>query len=225
MTLKAIIFDVDGTLAETEEVHRAAFNRAFEEAGLRWHWTQDDYRDLLTTTGGRERIARFLKEIGEADDPGRILSLHQRKNAIYGQLVTSGGLRPRSGIPELIAEARRRKLRLGVATTTTRSSLLALLTHSFAPDAPGWFSALVTGEDVSVKKPDPEAYLLALDRLGVSGAECLAIEDSRNGLDAALAAGIPTFVTPSFYTAHERFDGALRVCEAVSPELLDQPLN
>ena len=211
MALRAIIFDVDGTLAETEEAHRAAFNRAFAEAGKPWRWSQDDYRKLLTTTGGKERIARYIDENGSTPDPELIAALHARKNAFYAELVAGGMVTARPGVARLIDEARRHGVALAIATTTSASNLATLLCHVFGPEAAGWFPVIVTGEMVAMKKPDPEAYKLALLDLSLRASECVAIEDSRNGLDAARDAGIATLVTPSRYTSHEDFAGAALV--------------
>lgn len=211
MALRAIIFDVDGTLAETEELHRRAFNQAFAEAGENWCWSPDDYTALLTTTGGRERIARFMRESGLTPRPRAIAALHARKNRIYADLVESGAVSPRPGVSELIDEARRHGIALAIATTTSRTNLTSLLAHAFARDAIGWFASIVCGEDVAGKKPDPEVYARTLAALGMPAADCVAIEDSANGLAAARACGIATIVTPSSYTRAERFPGAALV--------------
>jgi HAD superfamily hydrolase (TIGR01509 family) len=211
VALRAIIFDVDGTLAETEEAHRTAFNRAFAEAGKPWSWSEDDYRALLTTTGGKERIARYLDECGLAPDPALAAALHVRKNAIYAELVADGAVTPRPGVQRLIEEARRHDVALAIATTTSATNLAALLDHVLGRGTTGWFAVIITGEMVAVKKPDPEAYELALIDLDLPASACVAIEDSRNGLDAAHGAGIATLVTPSHYTRHEDFSGAALV--------------
>jgi len=211
MPLRALIFDVDGTLAETEEWHRTAFNAAFAASKLPWRWDADLYRDLLTVTGGKERMLHFARRHDPArlaEVEPRLAALHQAKNARYAELVASsrGGLRP--GVRRLIEEARARGLKLAVATTTSRPNLEALIASAFGPESASLFAALVCGEDVSRKKPDPEVYRIALQRLDAPARESVAIEDSRNGLLAARAAGIATLVTPSLYTAHEDFDGA-----------------
>ena len=212
MRLKAIIFDVDGTLAETEETHRVAFNRAFAEGGLEWHWTQDEYRALLTTTGGKERIGRYLGECGHDPDAALIARLHARKNAFYAAFVADGAILPRAGMIRLIEEARHENIRLAIATTTSRMNVSALLSTAFPGQAQA-FSVIVTGEDVDHKKPHPEVYQRALAELALGPAACVAIEDSRNGLDAALGAGLRTIITPSYYTIGERFTGADIVVE------------
>lgn len=212
MPLRALIFDVDGTLAETEEAHRAAFNQAFAEAGRDWHWSVDRYRILLRVTGGRPRIRHFLDTIGGTATDDEVAALHIRKNVLYAEMVANGTVTLRPGVARLIDEARRAELKLAIATTTSRSNLDALLTRLLAPDAAAWFDAIVAGEDVTAKKPDPEVYLRALAALGVAASEAVAIEDSRNGLLAASACGIATVVTPSAYSAEEDFAGATLVC-------------
>ena len=208
MALRALIFDVDGTLAETEEAHRAAFNQSFAEAGHDWHWSVDQYRVLLRVTGGRPRIRHFLGTIGETATDDEIASLHIRKNTLYAEMVAHGAVTLRPGVARLIDEARRARLKLAIATTTSRSNIAALLEHLLAPDAAAWFGAIVAGEDVAAKKPDPEVYVRALAALGIAAAEAVAIEDSRNGLLAATACGIATIVTPSIYSDREDFTGA-----------------
>ena len=213
MVLRALIFDVDGTLAETEEIHRAAFNRAFAEDGLAWHWDVDLYRELLRVTGGKERIRRYLEMdvVAPALDDARIARLHARKNQIYGETVRSGGCSLRPGVADLVAAAHAAGLRLAIATTTSRPNVEALLAATFADATANLFDPIVAGEDVVAKKPAPDAYLLAVEKLGLPPETCLALEDSLNGLTAARAAGLVTVVTPSLYTTHESFDGAARV--------------
>lgn len=205
MTLKALLFDVDGTLAETEELHRICFNEAFANAGHDWNWSRDLYRELLKVTGGRERIRHYLNSSGldiGTDAEAAIVALHIDKNSLYALRMKSGmALRP--GVMRLIAEARERGLAVAIVTTTSRSNLDALLTAAFDEAAAAGFSAIVTGEDVIRKKPDPSAYQQGLGLLGLTPCECVAFEDSRNGLLAAKAAGLSVVLTPSIYTQHE----------------------
>jgi HAD superfamily hydrolase (TIGR01509 family) len=212
MRLRAVIFDVDGTLAETEEAHRTAFNQAFAEAGLPWHWTHDDYRALLTTTGGRERIARYRAQIGVDPDPDGAAALHARKNAIYAALVAEGAIVPRPGVMRLLQRCRDAGVALAIATTTSRANLDALLYHGFEPAAQTWFRVIVAGEDVAAKKPDPAVYRQVLAGLGLAAQQCVAIEDSAPGLAAATACGIATVITPSHFTRWQDFSGAALVC-------------
>lgn len=223
--LKALIFDVDGTLADTEEAHRHAFNAAFRAAGVGWHWSVALYGDLLDVAGGKERIRHYWQQrdprgATAPDAAARIDHLHALKTGCYARLVDGGRLPLRPGILRLIREARAVGLPLAIATTTTPANIDALLR---TPLGPGWrslFAAVCDAGTTSVKKPAPDVYLCALAALGVAAAECLAIEDSANGLAAARAAGIPTLVTPTAYTRHQCFDGAL-----LRVERLDDPAN
>lgn len=224
MPLRALIFDVDGTLAETEEAHRQSFNQAFADAGRDWRWDVDTYRDLLRVTGGQQRIRHFLDTIGASAAPDEIAALHVRKNRLYAERVAAGGVEQRPGVARLIGEARARGLRLAIATTTSRANLDALLAHLFAADAAGWFAAIVAGEDVAHKKPHPEVYARTLTQLGIMPREAVAIEDSRNGLVAASACGIATIVTPSVYSAGEDFGGAALVCRDLDAPPVDVEL-
>lgn len=213
MTLpRALIFDVDGTLAETEELHRAAFNATFADAGLGWRWDQPSYRRLLKVTGGKERMRAWYDERGEAGpDPASIARLHQAKTAHYGRLLSAGALHLRPGVAVLIARARAEGVALAVATTTSPANVEALCLACWGKPATDLFDVIAAGDEVAAKKPAPDVYLLALERLGVSPQEALAFEDSRNGLCSALAAGLPVVITPSLYTAGEDFSGAAAV--------------
>lgn len=215
--IRAIVFDVDGTMAETEELHRSAFNEAFDELGLGWFWDQPTYAHLLRTTGGRERIAAYASSLGVEVDP---VPIHRRKTDIYNQSMRSGRIELRPGIAALIDEARALGLRLAIGTTTSRANVVSLLDVTLGAGSTSLFASIRTGEDVSAKKPDPEVYHLVLADLGLQGGECLCIEDSRNGLLAALAAGMPTIVTPSRYTAGDDFSGAAQIVERLPDRLL-----
>ena len=211
MTVRALIFDVDGTLAETEEVHRAAFNRVFDEEGLPWRWDIDLYRDLLRTTGGKERMRLYAGMIGAALSEDRLARMHMRKNAHYGTMVRSGETSLRPGVETLIRSARAAGLALAICTTTSRANIEALIGATLGESGLPMFKSIVAGEDVVAKKPAPDAYLAALSELGLAAQDCLAFEDSRNGLAAARAAGVPTIVTPGLYTTHENFEGAATI--------------
>jgi HAD superfamily hydrolase (TIGR01509 family) len=215
---RAIIFDVDGTLAETEEIHRKAFNRAFREAGLSWSWDQGLYRELLAVTGGKERIRHFIEDHGaggapEEDRDPFIRALHAEKTRAYMRMVSGGEMELRPGVRELIEAARRHGYRLAIATTTTPANVDALLQEAFGDAGHGLFAVICAGDSVASKKPAPDVYLRTLEELGLPAANCLAVEDSRNGLLAARAAGIETIVTPSIYTRGENFDEAALVIQ------------
>lgn len=216
MQPEALIFDVDGTLAETEELHRQAFNDTFAEQRLGWHWTRDDYCRLLRTTGGKERIARHMREIGAEPETVDIPALHHAKTARYTDLVASGGLTLRPGIADLIHTARQASMTLAIATTTSRPNVNALLQATLGVAPETLFAAIACGDEVAAKKPAPDVYLLALERLGMGPKTALAFEDSANGLQSALAAGLDCIVTPSAYTQAEDFTGAAEVVPDVT---------
>jgi len=226
-TLQALIFDVDGTLADTErDGHRPAFNAAFAEHGLDWHWDEALYGQLLAITGGKERMRHYAEQhaadVATRDDfDDLIKKLHAAKTAHYVRLVEQGGLPLRPGIAGLICEARRQGLRLAIATTTSPENVDALLRATLGQDAPGWFEVIGAGDIVPAKKPAPDIYTWVLDRLALPAAACLAIEDSENGLRAAQGAGLPCLVTRNAYTAGQDFSGALGVVD----DLADIGLN
>jgi len=206
MVVRALIFDVDGTLAETEELHRIAFNRTFAEQGLDWIWDRELYRDLLSVTGGRERMEAYAYRIGaEGIDAA---ALHRRKTDFYTGMMVPGSVTLRPGVEDLLRRARSARLDLAIGTTTSRANVVGLIAATLGPDALSWFRSIRTGEDTKRKKPDPEVYRLVLDDLGYGPDECLVFEDSANGLRAARAIGIPTVVTPSIYTSEDDFCGA-----------------
>ncbi len=218
-TLAALIFDVDGTLAETEEAHRLAFNQAFAEFGLPWAWDPALYGELLAVGGGKERITAFARRF----DPARldvgfddlVAALHRHKTTLYTRAVAAGAVMLRPGVARLVAEARAAGLRLAVATTTSRVNVLALLDGATGGAGHAWFEVLACAEDSAAKKPDPGVYLAALRAMALPAAACLAIEDSRNGIAAAAAAGLAVVATRSVYTAADDLSGA----RAVFPDL------
>ena len=216
-SLQAVLWDVDGTLAETErDGHRVAFNQAFEEAGLDWRWDEALYGELLRITGGRERILHFLRERADApptSDERESLArrLHQRKNAIYGDLVRHAALPLRPGVAELMAECAEAGLRMAIVTTTSRSNVEALMGVHLGAQWRNAFAAVICGEDVQHKKPDPEAYEHALKELGLGPLACVAIEDSPGGVSAARAADIPVVVPLSAYFERATIEGAVAI--------------
>ncbi len=215
-SLQALIFDVDGTLAETEEAHREAFNQAFADRGVPWSWDRALYRDLLKVSGGKERMRAYAEALVPASGDGPpeapdVVALHARKTTLYTAAVRAGGVPLRPGVQRLMNEARVAGLRLAVATTTTRANVLALLDGATGGRGHDWFECLCCADDAPIKKPDPQVYHVALDRLGLKPWQCLALEDSANGVRAARAAGVPVVVSQSVYTQGDDFTGALAV--------------
>ncbi|MDM8561213.1 HAD family hydrolase [Candidatus Parabeggiatoa sp. HSG14] len=215
--LSALIFDVDGTLAETErDAHRVAFNEAFAEYHLDWHWTVELYGELLTVTGGKERIKhyvnRYRPDYNRPDNfDAFVADLHQKKTALYQTLLARNPISLRPGVRRLLEEARREGIRLAIATTTTLKNANRLLEHSLMPEAVKWFEVIAAGDMVSAKKPAADIYEYVLKDLGLKPEECLAIEDSKNGLRSAMGANLRTLVTVSDYTRHEDFSEAFLV--------------
>ena len=199
----ALIFDVDGTLAETEQAHLQGFNLAFAAAGLDWRWSPEAYRALLTTTGGKERMARYVREQGGDPTAYPLADLHRAKTRLFTEIVAGGGLQPRAGIRAILAEARRDAIRLAVATTTSPENVAALCLALFGAPMEAVFEVVAAGDMVAAKKPAPDVYLLALERLGLPASACLALEDSRNGVLAAKGAGLKVALSQSFFTRGE----------------------
>lgn len=215
--LQALIFDVDGTLAETErDGHRIAFNHAFAAAGFDWSWSIDLYGELLEVAGGKERIRAYLdRHHPTFEYPGElselIASLHASKTQIYRQLVTTGKIPLRPGVQRLLMEAREQGVRLAIATTSAPDNVLALLETTLSPEAYQWFDVIAAGDIVPAKKPAPDIYFYALQALDLAPEHCLVIEDSHQGVKAALQAGLKTVVTVNDYTQHHDFSGAALV--------------
>ena len=213
MKLKALIFDVDGTLADTEEAHRSAFNEAFRQHGLEWNWSKSKYAQLLSVTGGRERLGAFidslpLDALEHRALTERIPDIHKTKTDIYTSMVAAGQVSLRDGVERLIDEAARANVQLAIASTTTLANIEALLRRTLGRYSMQRFAVVGAGDQVKRKKPAPEIYRFVLRELARSAPECVAIEDSSNGLKAAKTAGLYTVVTPSFWTRAEDFSAA-----------------
>jgi HAD superfamily hydrolase (TIGR01509 family) len=213
MILRTLIFDVDGTLADTEEAHRCAFNEAFWQMGLNWNWTKVRYSHLLRITGGKERLAAYIRSLDVTPAEresliGRIEAIHQAKTRNYTRMVQSGAVGLREGVARLLDEAEEARIRLGLASTTTYANIDALLSNTLGAGALRRFAVIGAGDQVSRKKPAPDIYEHVLRELKASPDECVAIEDSSHGLSAAKAAGLYTIVTPSDWTADEDFSAA-----------------
>jgi HAD superfamily hydrolase (TIGR01509 family) len=219
--IKSILWDVDGTLAETErDGHLIAFNQAFEALDVPWRWSEERYGELLAVAGGRERLIHDMQcqDRAPADPQERealARRVHRYKNAIYARIVRSGDLPLREGVRELLEDCERAGLRMGIVTTTSRANVEGLLKTYLGKDWKSKFAVIVCAEEAPRKKPDPQAYLLALEALQLRSHEAIAMEDAPAGVAAAQAAGVPVIVTRSHYFPAPTAPGAL----AIGPSL------
>jgi HAD superfamily hydrolase (TIGR01509 family) len=212
--LEALIFDVDGTMADTErDGHRVAFNRAFEDAGLDWNWSVALYGELLAVTGGKERIRHFIDRDRPDFEPPEVLDrfiagLHASKTEHYLRLLREGRIPLRPGVERLLREARSAGMVLAIATTTTPANVVYLLEANLGRESIEWFSVIAAGDVVPAKKPAPDIFHYALNHLGLDAGQCLAFEDSENGLRATAATGLRTVITVNDYTQDQDFAAA-----------------
>ncbi len=232
-TLEALIFDVDGTLADTErDGHRVAFNTAFDEFGVNWHWSVDIYGELLAITGGKERMRHYYENYPEAqnifDDfklrlDVLIPELHKAKTRHYTKLLATGAIPLRPGVERLLQEARARKLRLAIATTTTPENVTSLLEYTLGREAIAWFEVIAAGDIVPAKKPAPDIYSYALQQMQLDADACFAFEDSGNGIRSSQGASLTTIITPNDYTRDHDFSGAALILDQMGEP--GQPFN
>lgn len=222
--IAALIFDVDGTLADTErDGHRVAFNQAFCDAGLDWDWSAELYGKLLAVTGGKERIKHYLREYNQAFQPPRdldrfVAGLHAAKTEHYKALMAQGRIPLRPGVERLLREARKAGVPLAIATTTTPENVTALLESTLGGDSIGWFSEIGAGDVVPAKKPAPDIYTWVLDKMGLEADKVIAFEDSGHGVTSAAEAGIRRIlVTTNGYTEGQDFSRASLVLESLEP--------
>jgi HAD superfamily hydrolase (TIGR01509 family) len=221
--LQALIFDVDGTLADTERFHLAAFNEAFASEGLDWHWDEVLYTELLEISGGKERMLHYwgrtrghVLDVDGAGVRDTIERLHLAKTAAYEAMVAAGCVELRPGVLDLIEEAARHGLKTAIATTTSPTNVAALLRRALGPHWRLHFAAVCDASSAPLKKPHPQVYRQVLRELELPAQACVAFEDSANGLRAATGSGIPTVVTPTHFTAHHDFKAALRVLDSLA---------
>jgi len=217
--MKALIFDVDGTLADTErDGHRVAFNLAFAEAGLDWRWDEALYGELLAVTGGKERIRQFIETkdpaVPEVEDLiAWIAGLHASKTKHFVALMDQGKIPLRSGVKRLLTEAHDAGVPLAIATTTTPENVSALLNNALFEGAESWFEVIGAGDIVPAKKPAPDIYTYVMEQMGLKPEACIAFEDSSNGILSSRAAGLKTIVTVNGYTAEDDFSEAALVLD------------
>jgi len=219
--VNALVFDCDGVLADTERYgHLPSFNQTFREFGLPLEWSEEEYGRKLLIGGGKERMASeltpdFVRANGLPSDPdalaAEVAKWHKRKTQLYTEMVAAGKLPPRPGVRRMISDAQDHGWKLAVASTSAEASVHAILEYAVGRERADRFDVFLAGDCVPKKKPAPDIYLLALEKLGVDPAEVLVVEDSRNGLEAAHAAGLRCLVTVNGYTEKEDFTEAILV--------------
>jgi HAD superfamily hydrolase (TIGR01509 family) len=226
MTLRALLFDVDGTLADTESLgHRPAYNRAFRELKLPFRWGPKLYRKLLQQPGGRERIRHFLTRYSSklgaekadivADLDGFVARIHDLKSHYFRRYMSHGRVPLRAGIARLMREAHDAGVLIAIVTNASRKTLLPVLRYSMGPELAAEVAVIASGEEVANKKPAPDLYRLAMQRLGVTPRDCVALEDSEMGLQAATAAGVCAVVTVNSDTEAQDFRRAALVVSSL----------
>ncbi|MES0873623.1 HAD-IA family hydrolase [Sinimarinibacterium thermocellulolyticum] len=226
MSLRAVLFDVDGTLADTEALgHRPAYNRAFRKLGLPLRWGPKLYRRLLRLPGGRERlkyyVQRYHPDLGaeqaeaEADIDAWVAKVHELKSKYFRRRMRQGKVPLRPGIARVMREARREGLRLAIVTNASLKTLKPVLKYCMGPELAAEIDVIASGEEVAHKKPAPDLYWLAMQRLGVDARDCIALEDSEMGLAAATAAGVTAVVTVNRDTIGQDFDAAALVMSSL----------
>ena len=220
MICKDLIFDVDGTLAETEELHREAFNLTFKKLCLNWHWDKNVYAKLLKVSGGRERLAHYqtlISSTGKTLSKETIIRIHKEKTTIYLQSLANPKLKLRPGVAQLINQAKSKNIKLAIATATSLVNVEPLVAKIWKRPVKEIFNAVATSNEVSFQKLSPEIYQLALKKLRIAPEYCIAIEDSLNGLKSTKGAGLKTIIIPSLYSKNDDFS----LTEAVLPSFGD----
>ena len=210
MSIKAVFFDQDGVIIDTErDGHRVSFNMTFKEFGFADEWDVEYYHELLQIAGGKERMRHhwktkgFSKPLTEEEIDNLVKEMHKRKTALFVELIETGKLPLRPGIHRFMKEAMEAGLKVAVCTTSNEKAAKAV-TEKVLSDIK--FDLVLAGDVVQNKKPDPEIYNLALSKLGLKPEEVFVVEDSKNGVKAAKAAGMKVIVTTNHYTEKEDVD-------------------
>ncbi len=217
--LSALIFDVDGTLADTErDGHRVAFNLAFEAAELDWNWSPELYGELLVVTGGKERIRFYLEnyntDFQKPEDFNEFVAkLHASKTRLFTLLLSEGKIPLRPGVERLIREAKDTGILMAIATTTTPENVTALLTYTLGAESIAWFEVIAAGDIVPAKKPAPDIYNFVMEKMNLTAESCIVFEDSFNGIQSSVQAGLPTIITTNGYTENDDFSEALVILD------------
>lgn len=213
--MSALLFGSISSIADTSEIQRAAFNEAFAEHGLDWHWDRDDYRSRLDRAGGAARIAEEARSKGEDVDADAV---HATKSRLFREKLRSGGAAPRDGVLDVLGTAKSRGWKIGFVTTTSRDNVLAVIDALGPAIGPDDFDVVVASDQVDTPKPDPAAYAFALRALGEEATDAVAVEDNADGVRAAAAAGITCLAFPNENTAGGDFPGASRQVDQLAAD-------
>ncbi len=220
--MPAILFGSIGSLADTSELQRRAFNEAFQTHGLNWNWDQATYSELIKSSGGKERIADVAASKGETVNAAAV---HQTKSEIFQKLMVVEDIKPRAGVIEVIEKASAAGVELGFITTTSAENVAGLLAALEPAIATAHFKLILNRSDVADSKPSPEVYELALRELGFKASECVAVEDNVAGVASARAAGIACVATPGTNYANHDFSQATTVVDRLDFDALYQQLG
>ena len=228
MLLSAVLFDVDGTISETEDFHRKSFNEAFKEFNLDWFWDEAIYKELINVGGGKERIEyhinRAWPEMLDIKNLNKyIKSIHDTKNEIYGDLMKENKVIFRPGILRLIHDLKKNKVKVALVSSASEKNFISLFKDGLKTDHKRLFDFIAHGDLTKNKKPSPEIYEWTLEKLRLPSSGCIAIEDSPRGLDSALKANLKVVITPSKLSINEDFTGAKLVISDLGEE--NRPFN
>ncbi len=215
--MAAILFGSIATLADTSEVQRRAYNDAFAVHGLDWHWDRDQYRAMLEGSGGQDRVAAHAASRGESVDAAAV---HATTSDLFRAALANTSPEPRPGVVENVRAAREAGVGVGLVTTTSRDNVTAVLAALRPQLGADDFDVVIDASQVDRPKPDPGAYALALRQLGEAAGACVAVEDDRGGLEAAVAAGVSCVAFPNANTAGHDFTGARATVEVLEPRAL-----
>lgn len=214
--MTALLLGSISTVCDTSELQRQAFNDAFAEHGLGWSWDAQTYKELLDSSGGRDRIADWAAKSGDEVDADAV---HATKSEMFQRSLSNGELTLRPGVRETIDAVRAAGGKVAFVTTTSRSNIDALTAGLGDQVSADDFDVVLTSDDVDTPKPDGAVYRVALDRLGVAAGDAVAVEDNVGGVSAAVDAGVRCVAFPNENTSNHDFSRADSVVDRLDPDL------